>query len=118
MGQTSDTANATVDAKAVPGVVENNVSPVQSDKGENKGTPATEEKSETPVVNGDATTKEDKKDDSSPAKKEPTTTDKSEQPTFFAKLKKHMSFKNINIMKKKKAPKETVSGKKRTRNYS
>ena len=47
------------------------------------------------VVTGDATTKEDEKDDSSPAKKEPTTTDKSEQPTFFAKLRKHMCFKNI-----------------------
>lgn len=97
--------NATVETKEPQKVVENNATPVDAEK---KESPVKEEKSETPVVNGDATAKDDKKVDTTPATEEPVATEKVKGDNFFTKLKKQMSFKTINILKKKKAPQEVI----------
>merc|ERR1712045_302387 len=43
----------------------------------------------------------------------PTTTEKQPQENFFTKMKKHTSFKNINILKKKKAPTKEATDEKK-----
>jgi len=98
---------ATVETKEPQKVVENIAALVEVEK---KDIPAKEEKSETPVVNGDATAHDDKKDETVPAS-EPVTTDKVKGDNFFTKLKKQISFKNINILKKRKAPQEVIKEK-------
>merc|ERR1711953_634565 len=87
--------------------------PAEADKAKAEETPAKEEKTETAVVNGDAKVQEDGKKADTANESAPATTEKQPQENFFTKMKKHMSFKNINMLKKKKAPtKETTDEKK------
>merc|ERR1711997_543418 len=60
---------------------------------------------ESPIVNGDAPAQADKKEETTP-ESAAGASEKSKQSNFFSKIKKQMSFKNINILKKKKSPKE------------
>ena len=63
------------------------------------------------VVNGDAKVQEEDKKADAQNESAPAATQKQPQENFFTKIKKHMSFKNINILKKKKAPKDATEEK-------
>merc|ERR1712020_398344 len=83
-------------------VVENNATPPETEKAQ--------EKTESPIVNGDAPAQADKKEETWP-ESAAGASEKSKQSNFFSKIKKQMSFKNINILKKKKSPKEPIEEK-------
>merc|ERR1711993_120997 len=94
--------SASADAKEPEKVAENNATPPETEKAQ--------EKTDSPVVNGDAPAQADKKEETTP-ESAAGASEKSKQSNFFSKIKKQMSFKNINILKKKKSPKEPIEEK-------
>lgn len=107
--KTDQVANVEAPAatKEAEKVVENSAPTVEADKP--KEDTKKEEKPETQaVVNGGAKAKEGAKDTTAAAE-QPAPTTKAKQSNFLSKLKKGLSFKNINIIKKKKSPKTEVT---------
>merc|ERR1712203_1047513 len=94
--------NASADAKEPEKVAETNATPPETEK--------VQEKTDSPIVNGDAPAQADKKEETTP-ESAAGASEKSKQSNFFSKIKKQMSFKNISILKKKKSPKEPIGEK-------